>query len=158
MIFRKFIRFGDDTHPLPSNQQISQTLAEFTESIDVVGARKNRIESAANISDVLEVFSQNICLSDLTSGPELFSFRQYFPAAAENCNIYICVIYFQFSSWTNITGWYFQCLGASEKTQGAHCRNKHWGMFEQKISAWQQDVMNLVGMFPKLSFQLPRNI
>ena len=28
---------------------------EFTESIDVVGARKNRIESAQNISDVLEV-------------------------------------------------------------------------------------------------------
>merc|ERR1719365_296174 len=27
---------------------------EFTESIDVVGARKNRIESATNISDVLE--------------------------------------------------------------------------------------------------------
>ena len=29
---------------------------EFTESIDVVGARKNRIESAQNISDVLEVW------------------------------------------------------------------------------------------------------
>ena len=28
---------------------------EFTESIDVIGARKNRIESAQNISDVLEV-------------------------------------------------------------------------------------------------------
>jgi len=27
---------------------------EFTEAIDVVGARKNRIESATNISDVLE--------------------------------------------------------------------------------------------------------
>ena len=65
---------------------------------------------------------------------------------------------FSFLLEQNITGWYFQCLGASEKTQGAHCRNKHWGMFEQKISAWQQDVMNLVGMFPKLSFQLPRNI
>ena len=32
---------------------------EFTESIDVVGARKNRIESAQNISDVLEVKKKN---------------------------------------------------------------------------------------------------
>ena len=32
---------------------------EFTESIDVVGARKNRIESAQNISDVLEVSSES---------------------------------------------------------------------------------------------------
>ena len=112
--------------------------------------------------NLLQIFLTSSRYSHKTSvagfGLELFSFRRYFRAAAENCNINICVIYFQFSSWKNITGWYFQCLGTSEKTQGAHCRNKHWGMFEQKISAWQQDVMNLVGMFPKLSCQLPRNI
>ena len=36
---------------------------EFTESIDVVGARKNRIESAQNISDVLEVSRASSSLS-----------------------------------------------------------------------------------------------
>ena len=154
-LFQKFIRFGDDTHPLPSNQQISQTLAEFTESIDVVGARKNRIESAANISDVLEVFSQNIC-SRLWSR---IVFLGDISLLMQKIATFTSVWYiFSFLLEQNITGWYFQCLGTSEKTQGAHCRNKHWGMFEQKISAWQQDVMNLVGMFPKLSCQLPRNI
>ena len=41
---------------------------EFTESIDVVGARKNRIESAQNISDVLEVITSNsnLVMRDLT--------------------------------------------------------------------------------------------
>ena len=41
---------------LESTQEFAPHLwTEFTESIDVVGARKNRIESAQNISDVLEV-------------------------------------------------------------------------------------------------------
>ena len=43
-----------------SEEELSKEFAphlwtEFTESIDVIGARKNRIESAQNISDVLEV-------------------------------------------------------------------------------------------------------
>ena len=38
---------------------------EFTESIDVVGARKNRIESAQNISDVLEVSLASLSLLSL---------------------------------------------------------------------------------------------
>ena len=36
-------------------KEFAPVWTEFTESIDVVGARKNRIESAQNISDVLEV-------------------------------------------------------------------------------------------------------
>ena len=48
------------THPCPCfatdmTKEFSPHLwTEFTESIDVVGVRKNRIESAQNISDVLE--------------------------------------------------------------------------------------------------------
>jgi len=47
---------------------------EFTESIDVVGARKNRIESAQNISDVLEELlrKNKVFIVDITTevGPE----------------------------------------------------------------------------------------
>ena len=43
---------------------------EFTESIDVVGARKNRIESAQNISDVLEVKKKNAIMKS----------NKYFPS------------------------------------------------------------------------------
>ena len=90
-LFQRFIRFGDETHPLPSNQQISQTLAEFTESIDVVGARKNRIESAANISDVLEVFSQNIC-SRLWS--RIVFFQAIFPCCCRKLqHLHLCDIF-----------------------------------------------------------------
>ena len=112
--------------------------------------------------NLLQIFLTSSRYSHKTSvagfGPESFSFRRYFPAAAEIATFTSVWYIFSFLLEQNITGWYFQCLGASEKTQGAHCRNKHWGMFEQKISAWQQDVMNLFGMFPKLSCQLPRNI
>lgn len=42
---------------------------EFTESIDVVGARKNRIESAQNISDVLEELlrKNKVCIVDINT-------------------------------------------------------------------------------------------
>ena len=54
--------------------------------------------------NLLQIFLTSSRYSHKTSvagfGPELFSFRRYFPAAAENCNFHICVIYFQFSSWT----------------------------------------------------------
>ena len=43
---------------------------EFTESIDVVGARKKRIESAQNISDVLEVNKKNAIMKS----------NKYFPS------------------------------------------------------------------------------
>ena len=44
----------------PTSQNIKRNFVphlwtEFTESIDVAGARKNRIESATNLADVLEV-------------------------------------------------------------------------------------------------------
>ena len=43
---------------------------EFTESNDVVGARKKRIESAHNISDVLEVKKKNAIMKS----------NKYFPS------------------------------------------------------------------------------
>ena len=45
---------------------------EFTESIDVVGARKNRIESAQNISDVLEVLNTEYPSTFLSHSSHLY--------------------------------------------------------------------------------------
>ena len=60
---------------------------EFTESIDVVGARKNRIESAQNISDVLEVSKNNIY------------------AFVTNASHRSCYVRTRFALWTSRPAW-----------------------------------------------------
>ena len=56
-----------------SKEFIPNVWTEVTEDIDVVGARKNRIKSAQNMSDVLEVVKgimeneSNLCLKELLS-------------------------------------------------------------------------------------------